>query len=141
MSMTEEEMKEFLKEKRLARFVTLKKDGSPHITPVWFHYEPPYFYVTARNYRSKVLHIRRDNRVALSIDREERPYKGVIVEGVAHLTTDRVAELTRLTARKYVLPPEDADKQADEMLTLQRITIRIEPKKLITWDNAKSGKS
>jgi PPOX class probable F420-dependent enzyme len=141
MSMNEFEMREFLSKKRLARLATVKKNGTPQITPVWFDYDGKYFWVTARKERHKVANLRRNPNVALTIDREERPYQGIIVEGKAELSEERLEELVRKTARKYCPPPEDAEKIASDMLTFPRITIKIVPEKIITWDNVKTGKS
>lgn len=61
---------------------TLRSDGSPHVTPVWFHFADNTWWVATGLNNVKVRNLRGDSRVALALPDGQRP---VVAEGVAEL--------------------------------------------------------
>jgi len=135
MSMTREEMEEFLSQGHIARIATVKKDGSPHVVPVWFLWEGGELIIVTYPNSVKIKNIKRDNRVAVAIDVPD-PGKGVIVEGTAQLSNDEVKETTRKISAKY-MKPEELDDYVESVLKTPMVVITVVPKKLITWDYSK----
>jgi PPOX class probable F420-dependent enzyme len=83
------ERDEFLREPGiLLRIAVVRADGSPLVTPIWFIYEDEAIYFTPRAKSVWFECLRRDPRVALSIDEQAIPYRKVIVEGSAELVHD-----------------------------------------------------
>lgn len=138
MQMTQEELNAFLARPYIADLATVRADGSPHITPVWYLYDGSAFYITSRRGRAKVKHIERDPRVALSVHDTSYPYKGAMVEGVAEIIEANAAELTRKLAIHY-LGPEEGRAYAEVLNRYQRIVISIRPKRVVSWDYSKTG--
>ena len=93
----------FLKEPHIAEFVTLMKDGSPHITPVWIDTDGEYILVNTAEGRVKIRNVRRDPRVAVGIYDPENSYTRVLnVRGrVVEITTDGAAENIDDLSEKY----------------------------------------
>ncbi|MCH8911340.1 MAG: PPOX class F420-dependent oxidoreductase [Chloroflexi bacterium] len=94
---------EFLKEPYIAEFVTLMKDGSPHITPVWVDTDGEHILVNTAEGRVKIRNVRRDPRVAVGIYDPENSYTRVLnVRGrVVEITTDGAAENIDDLSEKY----------------------------------------
>lgn len=85
-----------LKEPHLAQFVTLRKDGSPHIAPVWVDTDGTHVIVNTAEGRVKVRNIRRDPRVAVAVYDPNNNYSRVLnIEG-------RVVEITKKAAEDHI---------------------------------------
>ncbi|MEZ0164844.1 pyridoxamine 5'-phosphate oxidase family protein [Kineococcus sp. LSe6-4] len=63
---------------------TLRPDGSPHLTPVWFVHDAGTFWIGTAAHSVKVRNVRADPRVSLALPDGEAP---VVAEGVARLRT------------------------------------------------------
>jgi PPOX class probable F420-dependent enzyme len=61
-----------LEGRNLAHFVTLMKDGSPQVTPVWVDHDGTHILVNTADFRLKLRNVMRDPRVAVSVvDRDD----------------------------------------------------------------------
>src|ERR1700722_13618299 len=58
----------FLSEPRNMMVAGIRKDGRPHISPNWFHWDGERFYVSTTRSRVKYAILRRDPRAQLAID-------------------------------------------------------------------------
>jgi PPOX class probable F420-dependent enzyme len=107
--MTRPEMFELLSTgTRTAHVASTRADGSPHVAPVWFSADgtPESFVIHFTTSASSVKgrSLRRDSRVALTVDDPHPPFAFVIVEGTAELSEDLdqlLAVATRL-GEKYM---------------------------------------
>jgi PPOX class probable F420-dependent enzyme len=87
--MTLTEVRDFLLEgTRTAKLAVVRKDGSPHVAPVWFVLDGDdlLFNTGAKTVKGHAL--RRDPRVALCVDDERAPYGYVRIAGTATLSED-----------------------------------------------------
>ncbi len=89
----------------------------------------------------KARNIRRNNKVAVTIDTDKPPIKAVIIEGTAtieELTKETERKIDRRMAAKYV-KPEYLDEYIEwsDAQGIEYIYIRIRPEKIITWDSSK----
>lgn len=85
--MTPDERRAFLCEgTRTAKLAVVRKDGSPHVTPVWFVLDGDalLFNTGARTVKGHAL--RRDGRVMLVVDDDRPPYAFVRISGTATLS-------------------------------------------------------
>ncbi len=74
--------------------------------------------------------MRENPNVALIIDTDVRPYKGVIVEGKAELTTKNVKDVTLSITKRYV-SKEYAKAQFEDLMPYPRILIKVKPKRSV----------
>ena len=128
--MNEDELREFLSQPLIADIVTLRKDGSPQITPVLYYFDGTYLYISTTTSRAKGRNIKRDNRIAVSI-RNQDASKVVLFSGKADILDDKDHALLRRIAAKY-MPPD----KIDEMLSgiePDRLVIRLKPSRSINW--------
>jgi len=89
------------------RISVVRANGRPLVTPLWFIHEDEHIYFTPRARSEWYECLRRDARVALSIDEQPLPYRKVIVEGSAELVHDLGADALwrdryERIARRYV---------------------------------------
>jgi PPOX class probable F420-dependent enzyme len=88
--MSHEEWRAFLMEgTRTGKLGVVRKDGRPHVVPVWFVLDEDDTIVFTTGARTVKGHaIRRDPRVALCVDDERPPFAYVMVEGEASISED-----------------------------------------------------
>src|ERR1700739_1579306 len=87
--LTANEMAAFLAEPgHLARIATIRPDGAPSVVPVWFIFENGRVLITPRKHSAFLQNIRRDKRVAATIDEDTGRYRKVIFEGAAEILFD-----------------------------------------------------
>lgn len=99
--MTQQELEEYLRRPLVVTFTTIRPDGSPHVTPIWYEYDDGKFYCWVGSNTVKARNIRRDSRVSLCIATHDHPYSYVIAEGMCEISHDGVAERARSIAMRY----------------------------------------
>jgi PPOX class probable F420-dependent enzyme len=129
--MTEVELRGFLSQPLIADIVTLKKDGSPQITPVWYDFDNTYLYFSTTTDRAKARNIKRDNRIAVSI-RNEDAHKVVLFSGTASILDDRDHVTVRRIVTRY-MPPDKVNGFLNG-LEANRVILRMKPISTISWD-------
>jgi len=98
-----EAAKKLLDEPQLAHFVTLMKDGSPQVTPVWLDYTDGMIRVNTARGRVKDRNMKVGSRVALSIQDPENPYRYVQIRGKVAKETEQGADAhIDSLAKKYM---------------------------------------
>ncbi|MDP6665940.1 MAG: PPOX class F420-dependent oxidoreductase [Dehalococcoidia bacterium] len=120
---------EFLKQPYIAEFVTLMKDGSPQITPVWVDTDGVHVLVNTAEGRLKTRNVRRDPRVAVGIYDPENTYTRVLnVRGrVVEITTDGAADHIDDLSEKYNgVRPYPAHNPDEPRLLLKILPERID---------------
>ena len=75
--LTDEHVK-LLKEPHLAQVVTVMKDGSPQISPVWVDTDGEHVIINTEDGRVKTRNMRRDPRVAVGVYDASNPYTRVL---------------------------------------------------------------
>ena len=89
-SMTEQEWRTFASEgTRTGKLATMRADGRPHVTPVWFVLDDQgRLVLTTAATSLKGKAVSRDPRVCLCVDDERPPYSYVTIEGEAEVSED-----------------------------------------------------
>ena len=83
---------------RTGKVATIRANGSPHVTPIWFVIDGGDIVFNTWHTSAKAQHIRRDARVGLVVDLQEPPYAYVSVQGTAELSDD-LDEIRRVATR------------------------------------------
>ena len=88
-AMTEDEWRSFLLDQpRTAKLATVRKDGRPHVAPIWFDLDGDDLVFTTWHESVKGTVIRRDPRVSLCVDDERPPFAFVLLDGIAAIDDD-----------------------------------------------------
>ena len=91
-----EQFKDLFGKVAFAHLATLMADGSSQVTPVWVDYDGAHVRVNSAKGRLKDKNMRRDKRVALSIQDPENPYRYLAIRG------DEVVEITENGADAHI---------------------------------------
>ena len=133
--MTAAEYREFLLGSvRTATLATVRADGRPNVTPIWYHLDGETFVFTTGEDTVKGRNMRRDGRVSLCIDDERPPFHFVIVEGVATLTADDPDLLlwaTRLGGR--YMGEDEAEAFGRRNAVPGELLVRVAPTKVLAY--------
>jgi PPOX class probable F420-dependent enzyme len=115
---------DYLNERRFAVLATIREDGSPHLSTMWYRFDGDSIMMNTRVGRVKDLNLRRDNRAAICIEDEARY---VTIDGRITFDDDPVrtqADIKAL-AERYG-DAEEAEAIASATFAKQkRVTIRL----------------
>lgn len=136
--MSDDERRRFLAEgTRTAIVATTRRDGRPHVAPVWFVLDGDDVIFTTGRDTVKGRTIRRDGRVAICVDEPKMPYAHVIIEGTVTISEDldeMLSWATRIAAR-YV-GEEKAEAYGKRNAVPGEMLIRVTPEKFVTESSA-----
>ncbi len=138
VEMSQAQVEEFLQVPRFAVFGTIRGNGAPQLTPVWYLYENGRVYVSMSVNSAKYRNLSRNPRVCICIAGQHPDARAVMIHGAAELIPEESAWSDdihwRLTRRYY-----DSDEEArafigsipiDEKSALVAVT----PEKIIADD-------
>jgi PPOX class probable F420-dependent enzyme len=106
-----DKLESFLAEPRNVILAGIRKDGRPHLSPNWFHWDGKRFYVSTTRHRVKYAIFRRDPRAQLALD-DSIGFRSVLVSATVEIREDIAAELPHFRAirEKHGVPvPDDAE--------------------------------
>ena len=85
MAVLAPDVAEFLQGPHVASLATVRPNGRPHVTPVWYEYDGQEFVVSTFRETQKARNISSKGFAALSIHTAGTPYQHVIAEGPARV--------------------------------------------------------
>ena len=119
-----------LGEQHLATLATHRKDGSILLSPLWYSWEGGRFQLGISAGDIKLKHMARDPKVTIVVAEETPPYRGIEVQGIAHVDETNYPPRMRALARRYLGPPGEEIYGDDEKGAI----VTIEPTATRTWD-------
>lgn len=122
----------FLEQRPTATLGTIRRDGSPQASVVWYLWDQGEFVISTIHATAKWHNLRRDPRCSLCI---EEPDSGrmVIAYGSAQLDDGDVRARTREIVDKYYTDPADTDTHMERIFaTGDRVLISLRPDSVIT---------
>ncbi len=131
--MTHAEYRNFLLEgTRTGKIATVRKDGRPHVVPIWFDLDGETIVFTTGGKSVKAENIQRDPRVCICVDDQIPPFAFVRIEGTAVLS-DNPDELlywaTRIGGR--YMGAELAEAYGRRNSVEGELLVRVTPTKII----------
>ncbi|HET7242280.1 MAG TPA: PPOX class F420-dependent oxidoreductase [Nitrososphaeraceae archaeon] len=141
--MTKSEIKEFLmKDTFTGKLATVKKNGSPHVVPIWFVVEEVnsrnrnkvgnIYFTTGRD-SVKAQNIQRDSRVSICVDDQAPPFSFVLICGNAKVIPYRRKEVLKWAtkiAERY-MGKKNAKAYGERNSGEEEVLVRIRPIKVI----------
>ena len=132
-TMDAEETRQFLLSgTRTGKLATVRKDGRPHVAPIWFDLDGDELVFTTWHKSVKAANMRRDPRVSICVDEEIAPYAFVVVEGRATISEteeERVFWARRIAAR--YMGEDLADAYGKRNSVEGELVVRVKPTKFI----------
>jgi len=86
--LTTEQRNFLLGQVRTGKLATVRKDGRPHVVPVWYELDGDKLIFTTGEKSIKAANIRRDPRVCICVDDETPPFAFMQIEGIATLSAN-----------------------------------------------------
>lgn len=125
----DDKAKAFFRKKLFGKLGTIKKNGYPHVTPIWYMYEDEKIIVNTTTDRVKYRNILRDPRISFLID-DGYPY--LMILGRARIATERDGKKDIETLAIRYTGEKAGRKSARERYWKQdRVSIEIVPERII----------
>ncbi len=133
-SMTPDEWRAFLLSgTRTAKLATVRRDGRPHVAPVWFDVDGDQLVFMTGKDTIKGKNVLRNPRVMLSVDDERPPFAFVLIEGSAiasELSPEALLPWSTRIARRY-MGPEQAEAYGRRNAVEGELLVRVPLSRII----------
>jgi PPOX class probable F420-dependent enzyme len=117
---------------RTGKLATVRKDGRPHVVPIWFDLDGETLVFTTGHDSVKAVNIQRDSRVSICVDDQTPPFAFVQIEGTAVLSNhpaDLLYWATRIGGR--YMGAELAEAYGKRNSVDGELLVRVTPTKII----------
>ncbi len=144
IAMTDEERAQFLDEGWTLQVATNGPGGFPHLAAMWYVMIDGVAHFTTFGKSQKILNLQRDPRITAMLEtgRAYEELRGLVIRGTAELNADvqTTATVMSVVANKYRgLPIPTETPEAALPAAAKRITVRIRPERVYSWDHTKLG--
>lgn len=113
---------------------TVRADGNPNLSPVWFLWEDPTILIFSQPKKQKVNNIRRNPKVMLGLETLNDGDDVVMVEGIAELVDDpNLGMALPDYIKKYGKLIERMNTTPEQLAAEYSQVIRITPTKFRSW--------
>ena len=148
ITMTEEEINEFLSTGHTLQVATIGGDGFPHLAPMWYRFEEGKIVFRSFTKSQKVVNLMRNPKITVLVEEGESydMLRGVMIKGTATLITDRnyVLGLYQRVSSDYAMvagvrhefSPEEAESMFGHIAE-KNTAVVVEPLKVMSWDHRK----
>ncbi|WP_369218188.1 pyridoxamine 5'-phosphate oxidase family protein [Streptomyces flavofungini] len=136
--MTPDELDAFLAAQRTCRVATVSKDGAPHVSTLWFHWDGTSLWLYSTTRSKRWADLRRDGRIAVVVDAGEEygELRGVELSGTVEFVGE--APRTGEPCPELAVPEKLFARKLfgmDEMPHDGRHAwIRLTPDAIASWD-------
>jgi nitroimidazol reductase NimA-like FMN-containing flavoprotein (pyridoxamine 5'-phosphate oxidase superfamily) len=133
LSLTDDELHDYLEEQRTVRLATASSDGRPHVIPLWFVWVDETIFLNTTLGNLTVEQFMRNPRVAAVVDDgpSYEELRGVVVHGLIERADEdeRLPEVRRRWSDKYMDGgPVPYDRWRN------RVWLRLRPDRVTSWD-------
>ncbi|MCH7788053.1 MAG: pyridoxamine 5'-phosphate oxidase family protein [Acidobacteria bacterium] len=142
--MTDDEMWAFIEEQKSLQVATLDRDGSVHLSTLWFAIVDESIVFETYTRSQKIKNLERDSRITLLWEdgTEYEKLRGAMVKTTAELVTD-TSEVHSLALEVMVRNTPGVDRetlsQAAEHMAVKRTAVVSKLASAVTWDHTKLG--
>jgi len=111
---------------------TTRRDGSPHVVPIWFVLDGDTVVFTCDGHSVKAAALRRDPRVSICVDDQRPPYSFVEMRGTAELSEDldELRTWATLIGARY-MGADQAEEFGARNAVPGELLVRLDPEKTI----------
>jgi PPOX class probable F420-dependent enzyme len=143
VTMSEQEIAEFIPTRRTAILSTVGPTGQPHVIAMWFAWLDGELWFETKAKSQKAVNLRRDPRVTVLVE-DGLTYdtlRGVSIEGTAEIVegADPLWRVGVNVWERYTGPYTDEVKPLVEMMLHNRVAIRLKADRVRSWDHRKLG--
>ena len=142
--MSDDEIETFIDSRKSLQVATINKDGTPHLTTLWFGIVDGELVFETFTKSQKIQNLKRDPRIACLLEDGEtyEELRGVQLNGVAELHDD--PEVVHGYAAAVMIRnnpdvPAEQLEEAAKMMAAKRTAVVVKPQKVVSWDHRKLG--
>lgn len=143
ITMSDEEVDDFLRQQRSATLATIGPDGMPHLVAMWYAVIDGEVWFETKARSQKAVNLKRDPRATFLIEAGHTydTLRGVSIEGHARISTDpdELWEVGVSIWERYNGPVSDEIRPLVEFMLNKRIAVRLEASRIRSWDHRKLG--
>ena len=144
IALTDEEREQFLDEGWTLQVATNGPGGFPHLAAMWYVMIEGVVHFTTFGKSQKIVNLQRDPRITAMLETGQayEELRGLVIRGTAELVTDvqTTATVMSVVANKYRgLPIPTETPEAAMPAATKRVTVRIRPERMHSWDHTKLG--
>jgi PPOX class probable F420-dependent enzyme len=143
VTMSDDEIEQFLTENMKVQIATIGPDGTPHLTTLFYVLEDGMLAFWTYGRSQKVVNLRRDPRITCLVEDGEDYFelRGVTISGKARLVEeyDEIRALGSRVAKRMAgdMDLGDFGEEIVEKQAGKRVGIVVEPVKVASWDHHK----
>jgi PPOX class probable F420-dependent enzyme len=139
--MSDAEVWAFVESQKNIQVATIGKDGTPHLTVLWFAMVDGKVVLETFTKSQKVKNLERDERITVLFEDGDvyEKLRGVSIRGRAELSQEpkRVHDLHMAVLRRNTEYDEQTLEAATSSMAGKKTAIIIHPDKIISWDHTK----
>ena len=135
-SMSSNEFEDFLQLPLVAILTTIRAEGSPQVTPIWYESDGEAFFCIFSKDSVKARNIRSNPSVSLCIATHDEPYQYLIVYGNGEISSEDVWERCLSISTRYRGAERGIQFARDLIDTGDTVVLSVRPDRLITESNA-----
>ncbi|MCB1614428.1 MAG: pyridoxamine 5'-phosphate oxidase family protein [Pseudomonadales bacterium] len=140
--MSDQEMWDFIETQKSIQVCTINKDGSPHLTTMWFAVHDGKIVLETFTKSQKIVNLKRNPKIAVLLEdgTEYNELRGVTFNCDAELVDDydtvHALHVDVVVRNQPGVTPEQAEEFTREM-SKKKTVILVKPEKVVSWDHRK----
>lgn len=143
ITMSHDEVVEFLEQQRVVNIATVGPTGMPHVVAMWYALVDGAIWFETKAKSQKIQNLRRDPRISCLVEAGHTydTLRGVELEGTAEIVDDaeRLWDVGVSVWERYNGPYSEEVKPLVEMMLTKRVAVRVQADRMRTWDHRKLG--
>jgi PPOX class probable F420-dependent enzyme len=143
ITMTDEEIAEFVRRSRNCTLATLGPTGTPHLVAMWYAVIDGQLWFETKAKSQKAKNLLRDDRVSVLLEDGDTydTLRGVSFEGRAVVVDDPEAlwKVGVSVWERYTGPYTEEMRPFVEVMLHKRVAVRIDVERTRSWDHRKLG--
>tara|TARA_R110002073_G_scaffold56247_1_gene143358 strand:+ start:183 stop:647 length:465 start_codon:yes stop_codon:yes gene_type:complete len=142
IAMSEQEMWDFIETQKSIQVCTLNKDGTPHLTVMWFAVRDGAIVLETFTKSQKIVNLKRNPQMAVLLEDGDtyNELRGVSINCEAELVEDydtvHALHVDVVVRNQPGVTPEQAEEFTREM-SKKKTVIQVRPQKVMSWDHRK----
>lgn len=144
IALTEDEQRQFLEDGWTLQVASVGPKGFPHLVAMWYVIVDGDIHFTTFRKSQKIVNLKRDPKMTVMLEsgKKYNELKGLVIEGEGEIIDDleTTARIMSLVGAKYQgMPIPTETLQAVSPMASKRVTVRLRPTDVYSWDHVKLG--
>lgn len=144
IALSDDEQREFIEQGWTLQVASIGPKGFPHLVAMWYVVIDGVIHFSTFRKSQKILNLKRNPKLTVMLESGEKytELKGLVIEGNGEIVDDleTTARVMALVGQKYQgMPIPTETPAAVSPMAAKRVTVRVDPVDIYSWDHAKLG--